>query len=291
LELSKVNAIAKERQMYKVIIVDDEPIIVEGLQKGIRWDNWGCEIVGTAGNGMEGLKLVRELNPDILFSDISMTNMDGLAMVAAIKSEFPDMEVCLLTGFRNFEYAQQAIKLGVTRFLLKPSKIDEIEEAIDAMIKNLKSKGELGEEIVDNMWNVNDPEEKYIYQTFVKDRPLVDDGAEGKIKFTDANNFILKNALKYMYEHYTDKLTLQDIAEECFISSWHLSKLLNQYTGKGFFEIINIIRLDKAKELLKNTSNKIQDISEEVGFQDVTHFSRIFKNYVGVSPKEFRSRG
>ena len=142
--------------MYKVIIVDDEPIIVEGLQKIIEWAKWDCEIVGTAGNGMEGLELVKKLEPNILFSDISMTNMDGLAMVAAIKSEFPNIEVCLLTGFRNFEYAQQAIKLGVTRFLLKPSKIDELEEAIEAMINNLKANGEMGENIVDDIWNIND---------------------------------------------------------------------------------------------------------------------------------------
>lgn len=274
--------------MYKVIIVDDEPIIVEGLQKGIQWANWDCEIVGTAGNGMEGLKLVKELKPNILISDISMTNMDGLAMVAAIKSEYPNIEVCLLTGFRNFEYAQQAIKLGVTRFLLKPSKIDELEEAIEAMIKNLKANGEMGENIVENIWNINDEKERYIYNTFIKDRPEIVDTEEGKIRFTDANNFILKNALMFMYDNYVLKLSLMDVAEQCYISNWHLSKLLNQYTGKGFFEIINIIRLDKAKELLKTTSKKIQDISEEIGFQDVTHFSRIFKNHVGVSPKEYR---
>lgn len=275
--------------MYKVIIVDDEPIIVEGLQKGIQWANWDCEIVGTAGNGMEGLKLVKELKPNILISDISMTNMDGLAMVAAIKSEYPNIEVCLLTGFRNFEYAQQAIKLGVTRFLLKPSKIDELEEAIEAMIKNLKANGEMGENIVENIWNINDEKERYIYNTFIKNRPEIVETEEGKIRFTDANNYILKNALMFMYDNYVLKLSLLDVAEQCYISNWHLSKLLNQYTGKGFFEIINIIRLDKAKEMLKTTSKKIQDISEEIGFQDVTHFSRIFKNYVGVSPKEFRN--
>lgn len=274
--------------MYKVIIVDDEPIIVEGLQKGIEWSKWGCEIVATAGNGVEGLKLVKENEPNILISDISMTNMDGLAMVAAIKSEYPNIEVCLLTGFRNFEYAQQAIKLGVTRFLLKPSKIDELEEAIEAMIKNLQANGEMGENIVEDIWNINDEKEKYIYETFIKNRPDSDDNLEGKIKFTDANNFILKNALLFMYDNYILKLSLQDVAEQCYISSWHLSKLLNQYTGKGFFEVINIIRLDKAKELLQTTSCKIQDVSEQVGFQDVTHFSRIFKNYVGMSPKEFR---
>lgn len=277
--------------MYKVIIVDDEPIIVEGLQKIIEWAKWDCEIVGTAGNGMEGLELVKKLEPNILISDISMTNMDGLAMVAAIKSEYPKIEVCLLTGFRNFEYAQQAIKLGVTRFLLKPSKIDELEEAIEAMINNLKANGEMGENIVDDIWNINDEKEKYIYNTFIKNRPDIADTEEGKIKFSDANNYILKNALVYMYDNYVQKLSLIDVAEKCYISNWHLSKLLNQYTGKGFFEIINIIRLDKAKELLKTTSRKIQDISEEIGFQDVTHFSRIFKNHVGVSPKEYRSCG
>lgn len=280
----------KAWQMYKVIIVDDEPIIVEGLRKGIKWSKWNCEIAGTAGNGMEGLKLVREIKPDILISDISMANMDGLTMVAAIKSEYPDVEVCLLTGFRNFEYAQEAIKLGVTRFLLKPSKIDELEEAIEAMIKNLKSRGEMGgEETIPNIWNVEDKGEKYLYETFVKNRMISCDDGEGKIKFTDANNYIVKNAIKYMFENYKQKLSLLEVAEQCYISNWHLSKLLNKYTGKGFFEIINIIRLDKAKELLRTTSYKVQEISEMVGFQDVTHFSRIFKSYVGVSPKEFRS--
>ena len=156
--------------MYKVIIVDDEPIIVEGLQKGIEWEKWNCEIVGTGSSGMEGLELVKKLEPDILISDISMANMDGLAMVAAIKSEHPNVEVCLLTGFRNFEYAQQAIKLGVTRFLLKPSKIDELEEAIDAMIKNLQSKGKTGESDLDNIWDCQNSDEKYLYNTFIKER-------------------------------------------------------------------------------------------------------------------------
>ena len=76
--------------MYKVIIVDDEPIICEGLRVSVKWEEYNCEVVGTAGNGLEGLVLVRELKPDIIFSDISMNNMDGLAMVAAIKSELQD---------------------------------------------------------------------------------------------------------------------------------------------------------------------------------------------------------
>ena len=261
--------------MYKVIIVDDEPIIVEGLQKGIEWEKWNCEIVGTGSSGMEGLELVKKLEPDILISDISMANMDGLAMVAAIKSEHPNVEVCLLTGFRNFEYAQQAIKLGVTRFLLKPSKIDELEEAIDAMIKNLQSKGKTGESDLDNIWDCQNSDEKYLYNTFIKER-LNQHEDDSKIRFNDANSYIIKKAIIYMYNNYVQKLSLLDVADHCYISSWHLSKLLNQYTGKGFFEIVNRIRIDKAKELLKGSTAKIQEISDMVGFQDVTHFSRIF---------------
>ncbi len=274
--------------MYKVIIVDDEPIIVEGLQKGIEWEKWNCEIVGTGSSGMEGLELVKKLEPDILISDISMANMDGLAMVAAIKSEHPNVEVCLLTGFRNFEYAQQAIKLGVTRFLLKPSKIDELEEAIDAMIKNLQSKGKTGESDLDNIWDCQNSDEKYLYNTFIKER-LNQHEDDSKIRFNDANSYIIKKAIIYMYNNYVQKLSLLDVADHCYISSWHLSKLLNQYTGKGFFEIVNRICIDKAKELLKGSTAKIQEISDMVGFQDVTHFSRIFKNYEGISPKDYRN--
>lgn len=274
--------------MYKVIIVDDEPIIVEGLQKGIEWEKWNCEIVGTGSSGMEGLELVKKLEPDILISDISMANMDGLAMVAAIKSEHPNVEVCLLTGFRNFEYAQQAIKLGVTRFLLKPSKIDELEEAIDAMIKNLQSKGKTGESDLDNIWDCQNSDEKYLYNTFIKER-LNQHEDDSKIRFNDANSYIIKKAIIYMYNNYVQKLSLLDVADHCYISSWHLSKLLNQYTGKGFFEIVNRIRIDKAKELLKGSTAKIQEISDMLGFQDVTHFSRIFKNYEGISPKDYRN--
>ena len=274
--------------MYKVIIVDDEPIIVEGLQKGIEWEKWNCEIVGTGSSGMEGLELVKKLEPDILISDISMANMDGLAMVAAIKSEHPNVEVCLLTGFRNFEYAQQAIKLGVTRFLLKPSKIDELEEAIDAMIKNLQSKGKTGESDLDNIWDCQNSDEKYLYNTFIKER-LNQHEDDSKIRFNDANSYIIKKAIIYMYNNYVQKLSLLDVADHCYISSWHLSKLLNQYTGKGFFEIVNRIRIDKAKELLKGSTAKIQEISDMVGFHDVTHFSRIFKNYEGISPKDYRN--
>ena len=272
--------------MYKVLIVDDEPIICKGLKRSVRWKDFNCEVVATASNGLEGLEQMRTLHPDILISDISMNNMDGLAMVAAIRSEYPETEVCLLTGYRNFEYAQRAIKLGVTRFLLKPSKMDEIEEAITAMTQNLRNSGNTGTQVIDGIWDMNVKEERYLYETFIAGTK--EKAADNRVRSSEAGSFVLKKALLYILENYTRKMSLSDVADQCYVSSWHLSKLLNQYTGRGFFEIINMIRLDRAKELLAGSSSRILDISEMVGFQDVAHFSRIFKTYIGCSPKEYR---
>lgn len=125
--------------MYRVVLIDDERIIVEGLRKVVRWEEYNCGVAGTANNAASGAALIRQLRPHIVFTDIRMPDQDGLTMLAGLKSEFPEMQICVLTGYRDFNYAQEAIRLGVTRFLLKPSKMDEIDEALDAMTQDRKS--------------------------------------------------------------------------------------------------------------------------------------------------------
>jgi len=92
--------------MYKVILVDDEHIIVEGLRRVLPWEEMGCTVSGTAADGLSGLALIREQKPDILFTDIRMPNMDGLTMLAAVRSEFPRMQISVLTAFRDFDYTR-----------------------------------------------------------------------------------------------------------------------------------------------------------------------------------------
>lgn len=250
--------------MYKVLLVDDEPIIVEGLSRSIPWEKWNCEVTATANDGLEGKQLIEEKKPDIVFMDICMPEMDGLAMIAAINSQFPDLEVCVLTGYRDFEYAKEAIRLGVTRFLLKPSNMDELEEAIEVMCRNLKKKGITGEGAEES--GEKEPEE----------------GA--------SSSFIVKNAMRYIEENYTRKLSLGEVAEKTYVSQWHLSKLLNRHTGQSFSDILNHVRIEHAKELLKDPALRIGDISEQVGFLDLAHFSRVFKKQEGVSANEYRNK-
>lgn len=246
--------------MYRVVLIDDEKIIVDGLTRVIKWADYNCEVVGAAYDAAGGAALIRRLKPHIVFTDIKMPDQDGLTMLAGLKSEFPEMQIAVLTGYRDFNYAQEAIKLGVTRFLLKPSKMDELHEALSAMkerLDKLPPDAAAGE-----------------------DEPCLD---------RHVGSFIVNQATAYIEEHYAQKLTLQEVADKCYVSQWHLSKLINKYTGNTFYELLNNVRIEKAKALLNDPKLKIGDIVDMVGYSDAAHFSRVFKRIVGVSANEYRN--
>ncbi|WP_026496884.1 response regulator transcription factor [Butyrivibrio sp. WCD3002] len=244
--------------MYKVLIVDDEPVIAEGLKKIVDWEKYNCVVAGTASSGKEGLAMVEKCNPDILFTDIRMPGMDGLTMLAALRSEHKNLQVIILTGYRDFDYAREALNLGVFRYLVKPSKMKELDEAMESLSERLAAMSDTSE---------TGPE---------------DDN-------TSANNFIVKQAISYIEEHYREKLQLTDVAEKVYVSHWHLSKLLNS-TGKSFSDVLNEVRIENAKELMEDSSLHIADISDRVGFADTAHFSRVFKKYTGMSANEYRNK-
>ena len=271
--------------MLKVVIIDDEPIIVEGLSKSIPWKQWGCEVVATAESGEDGRETITNHEPDILISDICMPGIDGLTMIAGLRSEHPDMEISILTGYRDFEYAREAIRLGITRFLLKPSKMDEIREALDVMVENLAQKGITPEGrscVEENGMNPQDMEED-------EEGNLVYTEQQGTAVESEASSFLVNNAIAYIEQNYQNKLRLIDVADHVYVSQWHLSKLLNRFKEQSFSEILNSIRIDKAKELLKNPALRIGDIAEMVGFIDMAHFSRVFKKTAGLSANEYRN--
>lgn len=249
--------------MYKVVIIDDEPVIVEGLKKIVPWKDYDCVVTAWAYDGSKGLELIRKEEPDIVFSDILMPGLDGLSMMAGLKSRYPKMEVSILTGFRNFDYARKAINLGVTRYLLKPSNMEEIKEALVVMTDNIKAK------------------------------KSIDTSVETKAPFVEeehnAGSFLVNTAIQYMRENYNKKLTLSEVADHIYISQWHLSKLLNKHMEVNFSEILNSIRIKEAKRLLQDPALRVGEIGEMVGFVDMAHFSRVFKKLVGSSANDYRN--
>ena len=106
--------------MLKVFLVEDESIVREGLRDNMPWQQYGYQFVGEASDGEMALPMIRKLKPDVLFTDIKMPFMDGLALSRIVSQEFPDMKIIIISGYDDFEYARQAIKLGVEQYLLKP---------------------------------------------------------------------------------------------------------------------------------------------------------------------------
>jgi two-component system response regulator YesN len=117
--------------MYKVIIVDDEAVVRNGLKNTINWSEHGFELIGDYANGREAWEAVEQHKPELIISDISMPFMDGLELAGLVSAQFPYIKMIILTGYDEFEYAQQAIRLKVSDFVLKPITAQEIRKLLD----------------------------------------------------------------------------------------------------------------------------------------------------------------
>ena len=253
--------------MYSVVIIDDEELIVEGLRRGVDWEKFGCRVVGYADDAFNGRSVILEKRPDIIFTDIKMPNEDGLTMLAGLKGQFPIMQIAVLTGYREFGYAKRAIELGVSRYLLKPSKMNELEEALKYMTDELDQRR--GRKL--------------------RDEPNKDEQKLRETASERANSFLVRKAEQYINEHYAEKIMLSEVADHCYVSQWHLSKLFNRFAGGNFYDLLNSTRIEKAKELLCDPAMSISNIAATVGYSDTSHFSRVFKKMEKISANEYRN--
>ena len=272
--------------MYDVVLVDDEQIILNGLSQVFPWAQYDCRVVDTAADGQAGLACIRKHRPQILFTDIRMPNMDGLSMIAALKSEFPAMQITVLTAFRDFDYAKRAIHLGVCRYLLKPSRMDELHEAVATMAHNMAMLTPLqrAQPIAPPLADGHAPAGLGV-------QPLLDPQLAGEDADMDseAGSFVARAALRYIQEHCTEHLSLSDVAENVYVSQWHLSKLINRHAQQSFFDLLNHYRVQRSQAMLADPMFKVNEIAYAIGYADVAHFSRIFKKLTGQTPMEYRS--
>ncbi|MDC7231955.1 MAG: response regulator [Spirochaetales bacterium] len=122
----------------KILVAEDEKLIREGIIRSMDWEALGAEISGQAKNGTIALKLLKESLPDILITDIKMGGGNGLDLIKEAKTIHPDLNVVIVSGYNNFEYAQQAIKLGVQDYLLKPIVIDDLKEILERVTDRVR---------------------------------------------------------------------------------------------------------------------------------------------------------
>jgi len=119
----------------RVMVIDDEPIVCKALRQLIPWKEYGFEWVGTAENGEEALEQIAKLYPDLILVDCKMPIMDGLELLEEIKKHSIHVKAVILSGYNEFMYAQQAITLGASDYLLKPPDLKKLLEVINRVKK------------------------------------------------------------------------------------------------------------------------------------------------------------
>ena len=126
--------------MLKVFLVEDEFVMREGIKNNIDWNSHGYEFCGEASDGELAFPMIQKLNPDIVITDIKMPFMDGLELSRLIKKELPFTEIIILSGYEEFEYAKEAIKIGVSQYLTKPINGEELLREVDLLAEKISEK-------------------------------------------------------------------------------------------------------------------------------------------------------
>lgn len=115
---------------YKIMLVDDEEEVRTSIIRKMDWEALGFHVVGDAENGEDALEKIHILDPDVIITDIHMPYMDGLQLAETVKEKYPGKEVVIFSGYNDFEYAKQAMKCGVTEYILKPVNSEELGEIL-----------------------------------------------------------------------------------------------------------------------------------------------------------------
>jgi two-component system response regulator YesN len=238
--------------LLKVVLIEDEPLLLRELLETFSWRSVHCKVVGTAVTASHGQQLIESLRPDLVITDIRLPDSDGLTL---IKTTNPKAAI-VITGHSQISYAQQAIRCGVIDFLVKPLDDQELRDAIKRVHEFL-----------------ND----------VTLNPVVNPEA-------DSMNSHVQEALLFIRRRYQDNVSLLEAAEDLGISEGHLSVLFKTHTGQTFVQALTAYRLNMARILLADPRNSVAAVSRACGFNDAAYFSRQFQRHFAMSPSAYRNK-
>ena len=249
-----------EQPACTVVVAEDEELLLNNLiQKIERINPAYFTVVGKAQTGTQAYELVKELNPDLLITDIKMPMMNGIELLEKVHNRFPFIKFIIISGFSDFEYAKSAIRLQVSDYLLKPVDPEELKAALAAVREHFEIERSAYSDIFNPEMTRNTPEQI----------------AE-----------VLKN---YLVHNYNVDINLNLIATNMNYSSSYLTKIFCQKYDVTPSKFITSMRMSQARHYLThNPELSIKQIGELVGYQDQGYFSRIFKKQMGVSPFDYR---
>lgn len=235
----------------RVLLVDDEIMIREGFKRLFDWEGHDCQVVGEAADGMEALAQIDTLRPDIVIMDINIPIMNGLKVIQVSRSKHPNTAFVIVSGYDDFSYCREALRLQITDYILKPVNYEEFGTCID----NLKIS---------------------LFQQRVAEEP------------EQQEERTITGITRYLQEHLAEDVSLAVLADQFHLNPQYISQLFKSEIGVGFLAYLTNIRMEKAKKLLLSTSLPIADVAEQSGYGDYRVFTKVFKKSEGSTPSQYR---
>lgn len=236
--------------MYRLVIVDDEEKIVEGIANLFPWEQLGFEVVYFS-KSTHALDYIEHHPVDVLMSDVEMPDLDGIELCRQIQDK--NIKVVFISSYQNYEYFRYAIQFRVEDYLLKPIKSGDILKCFGSIKEKLDKENTVKAEVAPTYYEQ-----------------------------------IVNKVREYLQEHYKDA-SLEDAAVLVNLSPSYLSRIFKEHCGTGFLDYLTKIRMEKACELLNDIQYRSYDIAYYIGYDNPKNFSRAFKAYFGKTPMEYRN--
>ena len=239
--------------IFRVIVAEDEKLIANNIAMNIASCDPSFEIVSICYDGQSALKAIEQYNPHVLFTDIKMPLMDGLALVEHIHNSDLYVRCVIISGYNDFDYVKTALRFKAFDYLLKP--LNKLE-----LSKTLRK---------------------------IKDELLSEQSQLNSERETTTEN-IVNSVIQYLQINYAKEINFTQIATDYNFSASYLTKIFKEHTGTSPIKYLIDYRLKVAKHLLTDTNLTIREITEKTGFIDQFYFSKCFKNHCGVTPSEYK---
>ncbi len=246
---------------YRAIIVDDEFDIKHGLATYFPWERYRFTLVNCFDHGKDALEFALKNSTDVLIADIRMPGFSGIDIAKGIYEHGLDTIVVFISAYRDFDYAQAAIKYGVVDYLLKPTSFEDIGRMLESVRMRLDERTVMSE----NSVQTSDNEPGYYLS-------------------------LVEMVKTYVLHHLPD-VTLQTVADSVYVCPQYLSRIFKEYTGETFSEYLMRARMLESTKLLRQPDLRIYEISELVGYSNPKNFARAFRNFFGTTPFAFRVSG
>jgi YesN/AraC family two-component response regulator len=282
---------------YKVFLVEDEIVTREGIRDSVDWASAGYQFCGEAPDGEIVLPMIQERKPETVITDIKMPFMDGLQLCRTLRETLPETKIIILSGHDEFKYAQEAIQIGVTEYLLKPIVPQDLLAALRKVAQQIDQERQASAHLQALQAQMAD----MIAHSFAQALP---EASPGHVQAPDeapaspshdhqahSHSALIAKARAYIDAHYADTdISLSSVAAHVLLSPTYFSVVFGREVGETFIEYLTHVRIRKAIGLLRATGLTSSEIAYRVGYHNPRYFYSVFRKVAGLPPNEFRRR-